>query len=177
MKRILFLVLLVAALALVGCTRSASTPPPGDSGSGESTGGGDIPFPTPESGESGLTDEMSTAVAGGFATQTAMASGNTSQDLVLETAVPEPTQQEPTAVPPTDEPAKEQSSSDSGGGQSTAVDCSSPYTVKKGDWVWDIGRRCNIHPNSIISANNLRWPYTIYPGDQLVLPANAPAFP
>jgi LysM repeat protein len=57
------------------------------------------------------------------------------------------------------------------------VNCSSPYTVKKGDWVWDIGRSCNIHPNSIIAANNLYYPYTIYPGDVLILPDNAPPFP
>jgi LysM repeat protein len=58
-----------------------------------------------------------------------------------------------------------------------AADCDSPYTVKAGDWVWNIGRRCNIHPDSIIAANNLRWPYLLHPGDILVLPANAPPFP
>ncbi len=55
--------------------------------------------------------------------------------------------------------------------------CKSPYTVHSGDWVWKIGRRCNISPYAIIRANGLYPPYWLYPGDKLILPRNAPPFP
>jgi LysM repeat protein len=90
------------------------------------------------------------------------------------TATPEPTEipagNDPTPEPPaaTEVPTNT---------PQAQANCNSPYTVVKGDWVWDIGRRCNIHPNAIIAANNLYYPYTIYPGDVLILPDNAPPFP
>lgn len=55
--------------------------------------------------------------------------------------------------------------------------CKSPYTVRYGEWVWKIGRRCNISPYAIIDANGLVPPYWLYPGDVLILPRNAPPFP
>jgi hypothetical protein len=55
--------------------------------------------------------------------------------------------------------------------------CKSPYTVHYGDWVWKIGRRCDISPYAIIKANGLLPPYWLYPGDVLILPRNAPPFP
>jgi len=174
MKRIILIVLLITVLAIAGCTRSASRPPTGDATATVGEGTSQIPFPTPESGgEAGVPDEMSTAVAGGFATQTAVAAG---EQPMQDTTVPEATSVvEPTTAPATATPT--QKPAGTGSGSSTSVDCTSPYKVKQGDWVWDIGRRCNIHPDSIIAANNLRWPYIIYPGDMLVLPSNAPAFP
>jgi LysM repeat protein len=55
--------------------------------------------------------------------------------------------------------------------------CKSPYTVRGGEWVYKIARRCNINPYSIIQANGLAAPYWLRPGQVLVLPKNAPPFP
>ncbi len=55
--------------------------------------------------------------------------------------------------------------------------CKSPYTVRSGEWVYKIARKCNISPNAIIAANNLVWPYWLRPGQVLTLPKNAPPFP
>ena len=55
--------------------------------------------------------------------------------------------------------------------------CKPHYTVRPGDWVYKIGRRCNIHPYAIIYANNLYYPYWLHPGQYLYLPPNAPPFP
>lgn len=177
MKRSIFIFLTITALVLVGCTRSASRSPTGDV---TSTPGDELPFPTPvpqdqQTGED-VPDEMSTAVAGGFATQTAIAAE--AEEREAASATPEPTesqepeeqqmeQEEPTNTPqPTSTPEPE-----------VSAGCDSPYTVQPGDWVWKIGRRCDIHPDAIISANNLRWPYWLYPGQVLTLPDNAPSFP
>jgi LysM repeat protein len=48
--------------------------------------------------------------------------------------------------------------------------------VQKGEWVWSIGRKCNIDPNAIIRTNGLVYPYLLYPGDKLTLPKNAAPF-
>jgi TolB protein len=44
------------------------------------------------------------------------------------------------------------------------------YTVRQGDTLTSIARRWNIPINSLIAANNLTVPYTIYPGQQLSMP-------
>lgn len=41
--------------------------------------------------------------------------------------------------------------------------------VRKGDTVYAISRRTGVNPRAIISANNLRPPYVLHPGDTLVL--------
>ncbi len=52
----------------------------------------------------------------------------------------------------------------------TGATCPSPYTVSLGEWVWSIANRCGVSPEAVIAANNLVFPYTIYPGNQLVIP-------
>ncbi len=166
-----WIILLILAISLTACELPASTPPAGSGQSGATNTPGGPPAETP--------DALKTLIAVELATQTAMATTPQPGGEQLPTAVP-PVEETapaelptatpvvPTPVPPTATPVP------------TAIpqaNCQSPYTVKKGDWVWDIGRRCNIHPNSIIAANGLYWPYTIYPGDILILPANAPPFP
>ena len=161
--------ILIAACS--GPSRVASTPVdvPGD----QPTQGGEVP---PEA--TNASSQVETLMAGDLATQTAVAAGvqPTSESQPLDpTATPEPTNappgEDPTPVPPTATEVPPENT------PVPQANCNSPYTVVKGDWVWNIGRRCNIHPNSIIAANNLYYPYTIYPGDVLVLPANAPPFP
>jgi LysM repeat protein len=177
-----FVLLGILAAACSGPSRSASTPVdvPGGQPGGEPTQAGGAPGEATDA-----PSQVETLMAGELATQTASAGGQptgvqptgvmiTVESIPTDTpsgngeAAPGATEVPPTAtqVPPTNTPQPE-----------PAVNCSSPYTVKKGDWVWNIGRSCNIHPNSIIAANNLYYPYTIYPGDVLILPDNAPPFP
>ncbi len=62
------------------------------------------------------------------------------------------------------------SGSESSAPPSGGASCTSPYTVSLGEWVYSIARKCGVSPEAIISANNLAFPYTIFPGQQLVIP-------
>ncbi len=44
------------------------------------------------------------------------------------------------------------------------------YTVKPGDTLFSIGRLYNVNPYAIAAANNIPYPYIIYPGQQLIIP-------
>jgi LysM repeat protein len=85
------------------------------------------------------------------------------QQIATATEVPP----EPTAVPEaTQEPTPV-----------VVTDCASPYVVSEGEWVYSIARKCGLDPDAIIATNALAFPYLLYPGDELALPAasgNAP---
>ncbi len=183
MKRIFLILAIIAVFALVGCNRSASTPPAG----GEVAASPTAPFPEPNQGSGqDLQGEMGTLAAGGFATLTAQASESTGggqSSVVVETPAPEAVQPEATQVqqvepqPVEPQPVTTEAPAPEPTSAPVVVVCTSPYTVEKGEWVYSIGRKCNIDPNAIITANRLVYPYTLYPGDQLILPANAAPFP
>ncbi len=44
------------------------------------------------------------------------------------------------------------------------------YTVKPGETLFSIGRLYGVTPYSIAAANNIPYPYVIYPGQQLIIP-------
>ena len=44
------------------------------------------------------------------------------------------------------------------------------HTVKSGETLFSIGRLYNVNPYSIAAANNIPYPYVIYPGQQLTVP-------
>ena len=44
------------------------------------------------------------------------------------------------------------------------------YTVQRGDTVWQIARRWGIPFDSLVAANNLVAPYTIFIGQQISMP-------
>jgi LysM repeat protein len=44
------------------------------------------------------------------------------------------------------------------------------HTVKSGETLFSIGRLYNVNPYSIAAANNIPYPYVIYPGQQLTIP-------
>jgi LysM repeat protein len=44
------------------------------------------------------------------------------------------------------------------------------YTVQSGDWIASIAQKFGVTENAIIEANNLVFPYTIYPGGVLYIP-------
>jgi len=179
MKRWFVFLVLISALVLAGCTRSASESPTdvGDAGGLSETPPFTVPTTEGDTSQNGgsTTSEMSTAVAGGFVTQTAIAAatGGAQSQQTGATATPVGVGPAPTAIQPTATPQPAPTATPAPSGSA----CVSPYKVSSGEWVWSIGRKCNIHPNAIIDANNLRAPYTLYPGDTLILPANAAPFP
>ena len=44
------------------------------------------------------------------------------------------------------------------------------HTVKPGETLFSIGRLYNVNPYAIAAANNIPYPYIIYPGQQLTIP-------
>jgi LysM repeat protein len=44
------------------------------------------------------------------------------------------------------------------------------HTVKLGETLFSIGRLYNVNPYAIAAANNIPYPYVIYPGQQLTVP-------
>jgi len=175
-KHLILILVLVLSLGLAACTRSASESPTAvpDAGTTDTEGTGQPP------------SNMETAVAGGgFATQTAQAEeAQGQQPVATEPAptaeAPSGEESQPTEAPTAEEPTAEPTEVPTATGGS----CTSPYTVQSGEWIWSIGRKCNILPRAIIDANNLACYYDlagrlqcpIYAGTQLVLPANAPPF-
>jgi LysM repeat protein len=148
------LILAVLLLGASGCTRSASTPVAAAT--------------SPEGTPSGLAGQQATmdAVRSVLLTQTAQA------DTAFPTAVVfvnTPTATEvvaPTATPdlvvevsPTPAPTE---------------DAVRRYVVQPGDWIWKIARDFGVSPDDIIAANNLQFPYFIYPGDVLIIPTPSP---
>ena len=59
-------------------------------------------------------------------------------------------------------------------GQSLRIPRNAPaptyYTVRRGDTLYSIGRQFGVTAQAIINANGLRAPYTIYPGQALLIP-------
>ncbi|NIM93136.1 MAG: LysM peptidoglycan-binding domain-containing protein [Anaerolineales bacterium] len=52
----------------------------------------------------------------------------------------------------------------------TAISGGRTHTVQPGEWVYSIARLYGVDPQTIIDANNLPWPFTLYPGDVLIIP-------
>ena len=150
-------VLLMAALVLAACTRSAST--------------GVVPTATTVQqgvgpGGAEPTDAMNalgTALALNI-TQTAIAQSSTggvtsqppSSGQAGATPTPIPTTPVPPAGATTPAPA--------------SVACANPYTVKQGDWIYKIARDCKVEPSAIIAANPGINPNFINPGQKLNMP-------
>lgn len=51
------------------------------------------------------------------------------------------------------------------------------HTVKSGDTLFSIGRLYGVNPYSIAAANNIPYPYVIYPGQQLIIPSGGGTTP
>jgi LysM repeat protein len=157
--KLIYGILLAAALLLPACTRSASNEdalvvepsPTGLAGIGT------------QFAETFLsqTAQAETLAAGGGALVPGAGTFTPLPELDLTPGTETPT--------PTDTPTP------------TLATCPSPYIVQQGEWVYSIARKCNVDPQAIIDLNNLIWPYTIYPGDELLIPdvltgSETPAF-
>jgi LysM repeat protein len=77
----------------------------------------------------------------------------------------------PTVVPPQPTPAPDQLATPPA--QPTAqvnAQGNTVHTVKSGETLFSIGRLYNVNPYAIAAANNIPYPYVIYPGQQLIIP-------
>jgi LysM repeat protein len=164
---LVFVVIIVIALGLAACERSASTPPPEEGGAA---------FPTLE-GTQDPIDELNE-----FVTQTAMAESGESgeeeggesqpeggesqpEEGEGETPAEEP---DPTAVPddkPTGTPVPEKEYS-----------VPNNYTLQKGEFPFCIARRFDISPSALLSANGLSSSSVTYAGQTLKIPKDAGSF-
>jgi LysM repeat protein len=50
--------------------------------------------------------------------------------------------------------------------------CGTPYIVKQGDTLANIGKKYDVSSYTIVNENNLKSPYTIYVGQKLCMPEN-----
>jgi LysM repeat protein len=93
---------------------------------------------------------------GGAALEGTPAAGGQQQPQVLPTAqVTQPTPQPGLQVQPTAQANAQ--------GNVT-------HTVKPGETLFSIGRTYGVNPYSIAAANNIPYPYIIYPGQKLIIP-------
>lgn len=155
---LMFSLVMILALGLSACERSASTPLPN---------GTDFPIP----GTTSPMDELNN-----IATLTAAASGSSinvdgaTPTVALEepkpTATTQPSDSQPTAVPPTSAPA----------GEVSTYPNPDTYTLKSGEFPYCIARRFNIAPSALLNANNLANASLVYPGTVLTIPKNAPVY-
>jgi len=44
------------------------------------------------------------------------------------------------------------------------------HVVQPGEWIWQIARTYGVDPNAIIDANDLANPSLVYPGQELIIP-------
>lgn len=86
----------------------------------------------------------------------------------------QPSPQVQPTVPPAGVQSTPQSQPPTASSQTQAQTAGGVYTVKAGDTLFSIGRMYNVNPYSIAAANNIPYPYIIYPGQQLVIPTGTP---
>lgn len=170
----LMVVLAVALLVTAACNRPdpqqvLETPPPMNVPQADATPAADVaPLEVPVNATPtlpvaiGTTEVDMMTPAPGEAQQPAATIEPATQPTVAPEArlTPQPVQPvESTPTPPT------QPATTSTGNQ--------VYTVKAGDTLFSIGRLYTVNPYAIAAANNIPYPYIIYPGQQLTIPTGS----
>jgi len=140
--------LVIIALSFTACTRSASTPPPSDEGEAQEAPVDDTQA-TMDAVRSAILTQTAQASEGSEGAPTATATSTPIVSGTLVVATPEAT---PTTMGMTE------------------------YTVKSGDWIWQIARSFNVDPQEIIDLNDLTAPSQIKPGMVLKIPVPAVTF-
>ena len=156
---LVFFVVILIALALAACERSASTPPPE---------GGESAFPTLETTQSPI-DELNQ-----FSTQTAIAESSESSEGSVEESQPE-VEEPAEETEPTQEPEPEEKP------EATPVPekeypVPKNYTLQKGEFPYCLARRFDISPGALLSANGLTNASVTYAGQTLKIPQDAGSF-
>ena len=163
--------LLLAALGLSACERSASAPPVPDAGEGYPIVEGTKP---PMEALEEISTLTAIAKSGG-----AVVAGESSAEggVVEEDSKPTSTPQPPSA--PTQQPAAKEQSAESQN-QPEEVDLNFPvpdtYTLQSGEFPFCIARRFDIAPETLMAVNGLSSSSVTYPGTVLKIPKDSPHF-
>lgn len=145
--------LIILAMLIASCTRSASTPPPT-----QGVGG----TPVAQTGQQATME----AVRAALLTQTAQAA-NAGADYTATPTVVDATET-PVLVP-----TQEGSTATPSGENLTPTEASGAtieYIVQHGDWLYSIAYNFNVDPEDIIQLNNLQAPYELDTGQVLLIP-------
>jgi LysM repeat protein len=175
-RRIAFTGLVLLAVLLGACTRSATT----------------NNLPTATLSGDGL-------VTGGDSNATMAAIGTEVSAQLTATAVAVTGGDQPTPAPPTAEAGGAEATPDPGASplppEATATTivvvpgvtptapvaagapCPNPYIVQQGDWIYKIARNCGVSPQAIIAANPGIDPNRISPGQSLNMPTGGTTAP
>ncbi len=175
-KSLYTLVVGLMLVALLGCTRSATTAP-------TPTPTLEAPeslaaFPTPVGGGQGAgigPTNAQTATAAAVATMMIQTLGPEAGGGAVDTSTPPPATPAVTAQP-TATPVPTQAPQPTSVGVPT-VTAPSSYVIHKGEFPYCLARRFNIDPNVLLARNGLSRGQYVYPGTVLIIPQNAPPFP
>lgn len=154
--RISFILFTVLTLGLSACKISASTPPP----------------VTPTTNLSEIAKQATmTAVA-----RTPQSQGEGTQETMEaggeDTATPDEMGGEPTSTPePTSPPATSEPQ------EASTYATPSNYTLHRGEFVYCLARRFDIHPDDLLNYNGLSRGTVLYPGQTLEIPSQSRAYP
>jgi LysM repeat protein len=162
LHKLVLVSLIVSALILGACTRSASTPPATE-GAGTVT--------TDENWQQATMDAVRYLLQTQNALATAGVSGGagtpeiSTPEVLLETPIPTAEPPTPTeALPPT-------------AGPSPTPGLPATYTLQDGEHPFCIARRFNVNPGELLAANQLTDASSVRPGDTLIIPQGAGPFP
>ena len=144
---VLLLAVSAALVVVAGCTRPMSTGPIPKPQSAQSV----TESPTPEA----MSTVLATLAPGATATSAATSPEPTLSPPQAPTATPEPV----ATVAPV--PTATTAPSSSG----------TSHTVKAGEWLFSIARKYGVSPYSLAQVNGIGAPYTIHPGQVLVIPS------
>lgn len=144
---VLLLAVSAALVVVAGCTRPVSTGPIPKPQSAQSV----TESPTPEA----MSTVLATLAPGATATSAATSPEPTLSPPQAPTATPEPV----ATVAPV--PTATTAPSSSG----------TSHTVKAGEWLFSIARKYGVGPYALAQANGIGAPYTIHPGQVLVIPS------
>jgi len=166
---LLFSLIVILALGLSACERSAATAIPEESADFPVPGGGnETKSPMEELNDIATMTAM--AASGSAITEAQSTPGSSTSDTdpdpAIAAAVAATEAAQPTAVNPTPEPP----------GETSTYSIPSSYTLKSGEFLFCIARRFNIAPSALLSANNMSDNTLSYPGDVLTIPQSAPVY-
>lgn len=147
---ILFVLL---AIALSACTLKASTPPP--------------VTPTTNLSEIAKQATMTAVAKTPQMEETDPTQAETDEEGVPgETAAPATSTPQPTTPPPTSEAV-----------EASTYAVPSSYTLHRGEFIYCLARRYDIHPDDLLNTNGLTRGAVLYPGQTVEIPSQSRAYP